>query len=90
MTPFQKTTYNSIIQYLLNQQTGFQFTLSSGFYLAAVPNLTLTAADKRAIGMYFRKQVQTGTISVAFDYLYGTCLRCGYKDSSNHIHYITI
>lgn len=90
MTPQQQSYYAQIISYLRTQRIGYQFSLDSTFYRLALPAAVVSTGDKRAIGKYFKQQVSAGLISVAFDYIYSTCPRCGYKDNQNHIHYKTL
>ncbi len=89
MTPQQQQIYNQILQYLSTLPAGTQFNLDKAFYQLALPNVVLTSGDKRAIGKYFRQQVQNKAIRVDFDYCFSNCPRCGYKDNQNHIYYIT-
>lgn len=90
MTREQLDLYNKLITYLIAQGSGYKFCLNKQTYQVALPNLALRKADKIAISKYFKQQVMAKSISVDFDYIYSMCSRCGYKDSQNHIHYITI
>ena len=67
-------------------------------------NNTPTANDRKIIGKEFSRQVKQNhqvtafdpisntqaTANVNFDFIFSNCPRCGFKDSSNKTHYITI
>lgn len=93
MTPQQQIYYNQLIQYiqsLSNTKQFISFCLDKNFYARALPTANLTTADKRVLGKQFKQDVMNKTVSATFNYLYGHCPRCGYKDSSNKIHYVII
>ena len=90
MNPQQRLWYNQLLQYVSQLPKNYHFFLDKNFYVMALPNIPLNATDKRVIGKAFKLAVQNKIISVTFNYIFCNCPRCGYKDSANKIHYITI
>lgn len=89
MTPQQLQYYNQIVTYLMGKGAGYKFCLDKQTYQSVFPNVTLSKSDKIAISKHFKQQVANNIINVDFDYIFSNCARCGYKDSQNHIHYVT-
>lgn len=90
MSPQQQQYYNQILNYLTSLPPQTKFCLDKSFYQKVLPTANLTSGDKIVISKYFKQQVLNNAIKVKFDYIYSNCKRCGYKDTQNHIHYITI
>lgn len=96
MNATQQNYFTQVLQYLNSQTSPYKFCLDSNFYQQVLPNITLTKSDKLVIGREFAKQVKNNSqvsfngvsVKVKFDYVFSNCPRCGYKDSSNKIHYI--
>lgn len=87
----QNAIYRLILHFLSNQPIGYQFCLDRQFYNSINYTGPISATDKRIIGRYFRQQVQNNAIqNVQFNYVFSNCPRCGYKSTSNKIHYITV
>lgn len=90
MNQTQQIAYTQILHYILSLPLQRKFCLDGAFYSAA-GIMGLSPIDKRVIGKYFKNQVAANQIAnVKFDYIYSNCLRCGYKDSSNKVHYIRV
>lgn len=85
LNPNQQAIYNAIVNHIATMQPG-DFCLDKAFYNQL--QVSVIKADRLIIGKYFKEQVAINAVSkVRFHYIFSNCLRCGYKDSSNKIHY---
>lgn len=90
MTSQQTQYYYQLLNHVNSLPPQTQFCLDNNFYAVVFHNIALTAVDKRVLGREFKKDVQNNKVSVNFNYIFGNCLRCGYKDNTNKSHYIKI